>query len=107
MNILTKAARSLGPRVIGGALSMVAGWIFVHTKGVVTIDPQQAQDMAQAVGTKVVEVVGTMIGTYAVTHRVASALGINPGDAASATLAKAEKTALDTGSAVVPTPPIH
>jgi hypothetical protein len=95
MNILTKAAKSLGPRIIGSAVSLLAGWIFAKSKGTIQVDPQQ-----------VVEIGTTMIGSYAVTHRIASALGINPGDAASATLAKAEKVALDTGTAVVPAPPV-
>ncbi len=94
MNILSKAARSVGPRIIGGALSLLAGWLFAKTKGAISINPDQ-----------VVEIAGTMIGTYAAGHRIASALGINPGDAASGTLATAEKDALKTGTPVTPPPP--
>lgn len=94
MNILTKAAKSIGPRILGGAASLLAGWIFAKTKGAVQVDPQQ-----------VVEIAGTMIGAYAATHRAASALGINPGDAASGTLATAEKVALQTGTPVTPPAP--
>lgn len=94
MNILSKATKSIGPRLLGGIVSLLAGWLFAKTKGAVAINPDQ-----------VVEIAGTMIGTYAATHRIASALGINPGDAASGTLATAEKVALDTGTPVTPPGP--
>lgn len=94
MNILSKAAKSIGPRIIGGIVSLFAGWLFAKTKGAIQVDP-----------TQVVEIAGTMIGAYAATHRAASALGLNPGDAASGTLATAEKVALDTGTPVTPPAP--
>jgi len=95
MNWFKKIAVALGPRLIGAAAAGVSGWVLASTKGVVNIDPQQ-----------VVEIAGTMITTYAVAHRASSAIGINPGDAASSRMATAEKEALDTGTTVQPTPPV-
>ncbi len=88
-----KLFTTLGPRVFGGIASMAAGWIFVKTRGLVTIDANQ-----------VVEVGGAMIGSYAATHRVLSRF-INPGDAAKSRLADAEKDAVNTGKVVQPYPP--
>jgi hypothetical protein len=100
--MLKKILTTLGPRILGGVASMIAGWVFVHTKGAITVDP----DKVVEIGNKVVEIGGTMIGSYALTHRVVSRW-LNPGDAAKARLADAEKTAVDTGSAVIPAPPVQ
>jgi hypothetical protein len=91
-----KVMTVFGPRVVAGAASFIAGWIYVHTKGMVTVD-----------ATQVVQIGSTMLGSYAVTHRVLSAIGLNPGDSASGRLAAAEKEAVSTGTAVVPTPPVQ
>lgn len=94
MNIFSKALKSFGPRIIGSVAALGAGWLFAKTKGAVQVNPDQ-----------VVEIATTMLGSYAVTHRIVSAVGLNPGDAASGTLATAEKTALATGTPVTPPAP--
>ncbi len=70
MDIFAKLAKTFGPRVLGTLASALAGWVVVKTKGTVTVDPET-----------LVEVVGTMIGTYAASHRLTSSQ-VNPGDAA-------------------------
>lgn len=95
MGFLKSIVVSLGPRILGAAAAGVSGWIFAQSKGAITVNPDQ-----------VVELAGSMITAYAVTHRAVSALGVNKGDAASATLAKAENTAVAEGTAVVPDPPV-
>lgn len=84
----------LGARIVGGLAAAAAGWIFVHTKGIVQVD-----------ATQVVEIGSTMLGTYAASHRILSRW-TNPGDAAKGRLADAEKVAVDTGTVVQPAPPI-
>lgn len=88
-NILT----TFGPRVVGVVASWLAGLIYVHTKGAVTIDATQVV----AIGT-------TMLTAYAAGHRLTSS-AVNPGDSASTRLADAQKSAVDTGTVVKPNPP--
>ena len=95
MNWLKKIVVSLGPRIIGAAAAGLSGWLFAKTKGTVSINPDQ-----------VVEIAGSMITAYAVAHRAVSAVGVNPGDAASGRMAAAEKDALNTGTTVQPEPPV-
>lgn len=90
---MNKIISIFGPRILGGLASMLTGWIFVKTKGMVTVDPAQ-----------VVEIGGTMLTTYAATHRLLSSV-INPGDSAKSRLIVAEKVAVDTGTVVKPAPP--
>jgi hypothetical protein len=71
MNFLKKLALTFGPRLLGVAASAIAGLIVTKTKGVVQIDP-----------TTMVEVGTAMIGAYAASHRAATAVSSNPGDAA-------------------------
>ena len=92
-NIFGKLTAALGPRLVGAVASAAAGWIFIHTKGAVTVDP-----------TQVVEIGTTMIGAYAATHRLISAK-TNPGDAPSGTMKDADKNALATGTPVTPVVP--
>lgn len=95
MNQLAKLATTLGPRLIGAVASALAGWLLVHSKGVVQIDANT-----------LVEVTTTMLATYAASHRASSAV-INPGDAASGRVAGAVKDAAssETPSNVVEIPP--
>lgn len=81
------------PRALGVLASLGAGWLFVHTKGALTLDP-----------TQVVEITGTMIGAYAATHRGASSV-VNKGDAATTRIATAENVASEYGSIVKVQPP--
>lgn len=69
--------KALGPRVIGAAVTGVAGWIYAKTKGAVVVDPGMAVEM----------IVGGLV-TYAASHRAASAI-VNPGDAATGRIAGA------------------
>lgn len=96
MNFLKATLKTLGPRLIGVICSTIAGIIAEKTKGAVTIDPETATAV----------ITGSMIGSYAVAHRVASSF-INPGDAAKSRLAEAEKIATNYGSSVVVRPPTH
>lgn len=68
--------RAFAPRILGGVASAAAGWIFVHTKGAVTLDP-----------TQLVELGTTMITAYGVTH-TATAAKVNPTAAASPIVAQ-------------------
>lgn len=76
------------PRLLGGVFAGAATYIGVKTAGAVQIDPAQAA-----------EVVTGVLWSYAASHRIASSY-INPGDAAKARLADAEKNATDFGSTV-------
>lgn len=82
MGFLVNILKVLGPRVIGVAAAAVAGFIFDKTKGAVTVEP-----------TQVVEIVTTMLTTYAVAHRAATAVSPNPGDAATGRIATGENNA--------------
>lgn len=63
--------RVVAPRLLGGVASAAAGWVFVHSKGAVTLDP-----------TQMVELGTTMILTYGGIHTAAAAK-VNPTAAAS------------------------
>lgn len=92
MNIVKNIWTTYGGRAIGVA----AGWIVGHfvaaplaAKGIAVTPEQQAQ-MQQALAGAVDVTVG-VLATYVGAHRVASKR-INPGDAASGTVAQEEKS---------------
>lgn len=68
--------RVVAPRLIGVVASGAAGWVFVHSKGTVTLDPTQLTEL----GT-------TMLATYAAGHTATAAV-LNPAAAASPVLAQ-------------------
>lgn len=78
------------PRILGGVVSAVAGWLYVQTRGIVTVDPAA-----------VVEIGTAMVTSYALTHRGVSAK-LNPDDSASRRMVTAVKEAIESGTAVVP-----
>lgn len=82
MGFLKNILKTFGPRLLGVAASAVAGLIVTKTKGVVQIDP-----------TTMVEVGTAMIAGYAATHRAATAVSNNPGDAATGRVAEGENRA--------------
>lgn len=73
--------RVIAPRLIGVVASAGAGWIYTHSKGTVSLDP----DQLTILGT-------TMLASYAAGH-TATAAAINPAAAATPTLAEAGKEA--------------
>lgn len=87
---MSKIFSILAPRVAGTVAAWLAGFLFMKTKGVVTVDP-----------TMLVEVATAMIGTYAVAHRAVSSK-VNPSDSASGRMIVAVQDAVSTGTAVVP-----
>jgi len=93
MNWLASVVRTFGPPVLSAAAATVAGWVYSHSKGAVTVDPDA-----------VVAITGTMIGSYAVTHRILSG-AINPADATGAVV-DAVQQALDRGGAVTVAPTV-
>lgn len=76
MNWFSSVLKTFGPRLLGIGASALAGLIVTKTKGVVQIDPST-----------LVEVGTTMIAAYATTHRAATAISANPGDAATGRVA--------------------
>lgn len=78
-----------GPRILGA----IAGWLaakIAETTGM-AVDPTT--------------LIGIALAIYAAVHKAVSAIGVNPGDAATGRIASAEKRAADTGTAVTVAPP--
>lgn len=73
--------RVVAPRLIGVVASAGAGWIYTHSKGTVSLDPQQLT----VLGT-------TMLASYAAAHTATAAV-VNPAAAATPVLAEAGKEA--------------
>lgn len=88
MNFVSSIFKTFAPRVIGAAVTGLAGWLYAKSKGTVMVDPQMATEM----------IVGALV-TYSATHRGVSSI-VNPGDAAKGRIADAEKAAAEIGSTV-------